>query len=59
MHTNYLEMDTNKSEGEILLKKEVYNIIGSAIEVLKTTRLRVGLIINFSKPKLEWERFIL
>lgn len=29
------------------------------INYLKITGLRVGLIFNFSKPKLEWERVIL
>jgi len=73
-------MDTNK----ILLKQEVFEIVGCALEVLnglgcgdtKTvdhitdidrakminylnlTGLRVGLILNFEKPKLEWERIV-
>ena len=32
---------------------------GQMLNYLKITRLRVGLIINFTKPKLEWERIIL
>ena len=31
---------------------------GQMLNYLKTTDLRVGAIINFSKPKLEWERII-
>ena len=29
------------------------------LNYLKITKLKVGLIINFQKPKLEWERIIL
>ena len=29
------------------------------INYLRVTGLRVGLIINFSKPRLEWERIVL
>jgi GxxExxY protein len=32
---------------------------GQMLNYLKITKLRVGLIINFSKPKLEWERIVL
>ena len=32
---------------------------GQMLNYLKITKLRVGLIINFKKPKLEWERIIL
>lgn len=32
---------------------------GQMLNYLKITRLRVGLIINFKKPKLEWERIVL
>jgi GxxExxY protein len=32
---------------------------GQMINYLRVTKLRVGLIINFHKPKLEWERVIL
>ena len=32
---------------------------GQMINYLRITKLRVGLIINFQKPKLEWERIIL
>ena len=32
---------------------------GQMLNYLKITKLRVGLIINFHKPKLEWERIIL
>ena len=31
---------------------------GKMINYLRITQLRVGLIINFQKPKLEWERVI-
>ncbi len=29
------------------------------LNYLRITRLSVGLIINFKKPKLEWERIVL
>ncbi|MBI3884323.1 MAG: GxxExxY protein [Opitutae bacterium] len=32
---------------------------GKMLNYLQITKLRVGLIINFSKPKLEWERLVL
>jgi PD-(D/E)XK nuclease superfamily len=72
-------MNTNKSE-LLLLKNEVFQVVGCAIEVLNTlghglfekpyenalmlnylriTGLRVGVILNFKHPKLEWERIAL
>lgn len=32
---------------------------GQMLNYLRITKLRVGLIINFHQPKLEWERIIL
>ncbi|MEY2878505.1 MAG: hypothetical protein RLZZ15_885 [Verrucomicrobiota bacterium] len=32
---------------------------GQMMNYLRITKLRVGLIINFHKPKLEWERVVL
>lgn len=32
---------------------------GKMLNYLQITKLRVGLIINFSNPKLEWERLVL
>jgi len=32
---------------------------GQMLNYLKITGLRVGLLFNFSKPKLEWERLVL
>ncbi|HVU35217.1 MAG TPA: GxxExxY protein [Opitutaceae bacterium] len=32
---------------------------GQMLNYLRVTKRRVGLIINFSKPKLEWERMVL
>jgi GxxExxY protein len=32
---------------------------GQMLNYLRITRLRVGLIINFQKAKLEWERLVL
>ncbi|MBP9913799.1 MAG: GxxExxY protein [Opitutaceae bacterium] len=32
---------------------------GQMLNYLKITNLRVGLIINFKRPKLEWERIVL
>jgi GxxExxY protein len=31
---------------------------GQMLNYLKITSLRVGVILNFSKPKLEWERIV-
>ncbi len=31
---------------------------GQMLNYLKVTQLRVGLIINFKKPRLEWERVV-
>ena len=32
---------------------------GQMLNYLRVTGLRVGLIVNFRRPKLEWERIIL
>ena len=32
---------------------------GQMLNYLKVTNLEVGLILNFNKPKLEWERIVL
>ena len=32
---------------------------GQILNYLKITKLRVGLILNFKRPKLEWERLVL
>jgi GxxExxY protein len=32
---------------------------GQLLNYLKITKLRVGVILNFKNPKLEWERLIL
>ncbi len=32
---------------------------GQVLNYLKITQFRVGLILNFKKPKLEWERLVL
>ena len=32
---------------------------GQILNYLKITQLKVGLILNFKKPKLEWERLVL
>ncbi|MBS0631635.1 MAG: GxxExxY protein [Verrucomicrobia bacterium] len=31
---------------------------GQMLNYLRITKLRVGLIINFKRPKLEWERIV-
>jgi len=45
-------IDTNPER--LLFRDEVFQIVGCAIEVL-----RVGVILNFKHPKLEWERIVL
>lgn len=47
--------------GQIIINTEVINNItnlerGEMANFLKITNLQVGLIINFKRPKLEWER---
>ena len=32
---------------------------GQMLNYLRISKLRVGLIINFHKPRLEWERIVL
>jgi GxxExxY protein len=32
---------------------------GQVLNYLKVTRLKVGIILNFKNPKLEWERVVL
>jgi len=32
---------------------------GQMLNYLRITKLRVGLILNFKKPRLEWERIVL
>jgi len=54
-------MDTNENT-RLLAKKEVFEIVGSAMEVLnyfKITKLRVGVIINFKHATLGWEMLVL
>ena len=41
-----IEKITNRERGQIL-------------NYMKTTKARVGLIVNFSKAELEWERLVL
>jgi hypothetical protein len=44
---------------KLLLKDEVYAVIGAAMEVYKATGYRVGLLINFGHPsELEWKRMV-
>ena len=33
--------------------------IGQILNYLKITKLKVGLILNFKRPKLEWKRIVL
>jgi GxxExxY protein len=32
---------------------------GQMLDYLRITKLRVGVIVNFKRPKLEWERIVL
>lgn len=50
--------------GDIVIDAKVIDNItdrerGQVLNYLKTTGARVGLIINFSKANLEWERLVL
>ena len=33
--------------------------LGQMLNYLRITKLRVGVIVNFKRPKLEWERVVL
>jgi GxxExxY protein len=51
-------------EGAVIVDAKVIERItglerGQMLNYLRITRLHVGLIINFRKPKLEWERIVL
>lgn len=51
-------------EGAVIVDAKVIDHItdherGQMLNYLKITRLRVGLILNFKKPRLEWERIVL
>ena len=58
-------MDHGSSQ-QILFRKEVYALVGAALEVLRElglnylriTRLPVGVILNFRYARLEWERLV-
>lgn len=50
--------------GAVVVDAKVIDVItnverGQMLNYLKITKLRVGVIINFKKPKLEWERIVL
>lgn len=38
---------------------DVLNEIGQMMNCLKFTGLRLGYILNFNQPKLEWRRVVL
>ena len=49
--------------GEVIIDTKVVDNItsherGQMINYLKITNLQVGIIINFKRPKLEWERVV-
>jgi GxxExxY protein len=51
-------------EGTVVVDTKVVDRItnierGQMLNYLRITRLRVGLILNFKRPKLEWERMVL
>ena len=59
-------MITNKHEIEnLFLRDEVFKIVGCAMRVSAglgpelLAKLKVGLIFNFKKSRLEWERLAL
>ena len=52
------------THGKIVIDTKTINKItdherGQMLNYLRLTKLRVGLIINFKNPKLEWERLVL
>lgn len=51
-------MDTDQHE--LLLNDQIGDVeYGQILNYLKITGLRVGIILNFKKPKLEWKRIVL
>lgn len=59
----------NKNGHELLYREKVVKITGCAMDVLnelgqmmnclRITGLRLGLILNFKRAKLEWRRVVL
>lgn len=50
--------------GKVVVNAKVIDRIteverGQILNYLKITKLRVGVILNFKQPKLEWERIVL
>ena len=50
--------------GKIIVDTKVIERItdierGQMLNYLRITKLRVGVILNFKHPKLEWERIVL
>ena len=50
--------------GQVVVETKVIERItpverGQVLNYLKVSRMRTGLILNFHKPKLEWERIVL
>lgn len=41
----------------IVLNEKGLKIEAQLINYLKASRKHIGLLVNFSKPKLEWKRF--
>jgi len=54
-------MNTNGEK--LLLKDEVFQVVAHAhglmLNYLQITGLHVGVIVNFKRRKLEWERIVL
>ncbi len=51
-------------DGRVIVDAKVIDRItdferGQMLNYLRITKLHVGLIINFKRPKLEWERIVL
>ena len=50
-------------ENRVIVELKAVNSLKSEheaqlINYLKTTGIRVGLLVNFGKPKLEWKRLV-
>lgn len=50
--------------GQVIVDAKVIDRItdierGQMLNFLKVTKLRVGVLLNFKNPKLEWERIVL
>jgi hypothetical protein len=57
MHTDEVVDVRRGGESKLLLKSDYER--GQMLNYLRITTLRVGVILTFKNPRLEWERVVL